>query len=199
MKTMPWLALFTLSLGACATPGTLDRSLSRGQPWEDPLHPEDVPVCGYDIKIDWNTEGDKNLWGELLAVQPTTLILLPYQNAPEGTPVLPRVVEISSIASVQIATLPDLTREVMTTWSVGMVSTMTQYVYALYTAPVWLAAGIYGQVDTRARTRVETEGAPDPTTLQIWARFPAGAPPGLLDTPLLPCQAPLSPSQTTWP
>jgi hypothetical protein len=108
--------------------------------------------------------------GELLAVAPDTLWVL----ATGGPLAVAR-------AGVTRATLAgwDAATHTLTVWTaLGALSTISNGAFLVFTAPAWL---IGGSLATGAQSRRPLVRVPPATweDLRLYARFPAGLPPGL--------------------
>jgi hypothetical protein len=110
--------------------------------------------------------------GELLAVDPDTVFVLTWDGAVRGVP-------LDSVREATIAWYRGHATDLAAWTVVGTISTISNGVFLLLTAPMWLIAG---SAATAAESRAPLVRVPtraDWTTARMYARYPAGLPPDL--------------------
>jgi hypothetical protein len=166
-------ALALLALAACVKEGSLDRSAPTGRR-ADHVDVTDVPVKGFNVSIELLT--GPPFTGELLAIDDTNVYILVDQK----TLGIPR----GAVQKASIDLMP-ATGVAAGIWTAaGTASTLTHGYFLVFTAPIWLGAGIPSTV--AASSHESYVDAPNPELGRIYqfARFPQGLPVGWPYTPL---------------
>ncbi len=158
------------TLGACTADGPLDRSVGYGG---NPVKVEvaDVPVKGFPVVVE-RVAGD-DVEGELIASDESFVNVLTAHDGVVATPWK----EIRQVR-VQLQPSMDGARAGLALWStLGTLSTLSHGFFLVFTAPVWVGAGIPSTILTGRPIEGSTrsDGA---TYLYQFARFPQGPPPG---------------------
>jgi hypothetical protein len=174
----PFVVLVSM-LGACTADGPLDRSVGYGG---NPVKVEvaDVPVKGFPVVVE-RVAGD-DIEGELIAsnelfVRVLTgygrLLAVPWKNIRE--------------VRVQLQPSMEGARAGLGVWTaLGTLSTLSHGFWLVFSAPIWLGAGIPSTILT-GRPIEGSTSSDEATYLHQFARFPQGLPPrwegGSMPTP----------------
>ncbi len=159
------LALALLVQLGCAGKLTRDPPLSSAGSWEN-RKLEEVPVFGYPTTAIYAS--GEHFTGELLAVDADHAWL----TSPNGDRVVP--VHLSELKELQVK-VRDNYGVLTGVWAgLGTVSTLSQGVFLIFGAPVWMLTGIATSVSASTGNWANGLGNPEVTQ---FARFPAGLPP----------------------
>jgi hypothetical protein len=169
----PRALFFLLALAGCVKQGSLDRNAPTGR---SPEHVDvtEVPVKGFDAKIELSSGG--TFTGEILAVDDTKVYLLV-----EGRTVgIPR----GAVQKASIDLMPATGLAAGLWTAAGTVSTFTHGWFLVFTAPVWLGAGIPSTIAASSHESYVDAPQYELGRINQFARFPQGLPVGWRSTSL---------------
>lgn len=150
----------------CAGMASLDRGEMDGTP-DTTQRVEDVPVRGYRASVE--LESGESVDGELLAVDEDDVWIEPVEGA-----ALRRVAR-RDVALVTVYVRGEASGG-LAAWTVlGTLSTLSHGRFAVFSAPVWLAAGVPSAALESSGARADVSGHGLDALFQF-ARYPQGLP-----------------------
>jgi hypothetical protein len=174
-SNMKRLAVALLSAAAVAGCGTLHAP--RGSV-PDAQNAGSTAFGGW-ARVAYDEGGERRTReGELIAVGPDTLWLM--QSAPLAIPV-------AQIVRAEVTGFDSRPANVIAAAGLGVLTTLSNGVYLIFTAPAWLITGAVASSSQARLSRVEAR-VPNLAPLAHYARFPQGLPPDVDMTTLRPRQ-----------
>ena len=172
---MKWIqgtiGLLVLAAVGCTTTGSLDRStvpaVGSGSAVPARADIADVPVRGFPVRA---RTAAGSVSGELLAVDAAGIWVLGRDG----------IVPVSgdTIVDVRVRTRPGSVVSLIGWVAAGATTTLTHGLRLYYTAPVWVAIGLWQGNSTWRQSRATVDGNRI-EMLAPFARYPAGPPPSL--------------------